>query len=72
MRHQGDVEQRQESGIMGENKRVGRRRNREHGGGKGRGRRRKEGRGEKGGGRRGGEGKRSTHKVMHSLCLPVQ
>ena len=59
MHHQGDVEQRQESGIMGENERVGRRlRNREQEegrggerkeeeGGEGRGRRRKEGRGRK-------------------------
>ena len=53
MHHQGDVEQRQESGIMGENERVGRRlRNREQE--EGRGGERKE---EEGGGRRGGERK---------------
>ena len=54
MHHQGEVEQRQESGIMGENERVGRRRNREQGEGRGR----KEGRGEEGGGRKEGEGRR--------------
>ena len=49
MRHQGDVEQRQESGTMGENERVGRRRNREQ----------EEGRGEEGGERKKEEGRRT-------------